>query len=304
MPADAISAAPASSVDRRAFRSSRPSRRSRSRQPRRLWLVRPIRSPMPRWAVGPSAEPDSVPAVHDELLRHGEHVEREPIDIERRRPLIFEAHERDDRGRHDRHDLLRLRLLRILRGRAAVAHREVHRGDVQQQHQVVHRREARDHQRRMPALEAVEDRLPDPEERLVELIEPGVDRVVQREQDGERDQRRQAARQRIDLVLFVQRHRRGVERLRILLELRLQLFDQRLELLHLGHRAELHVRKRPDEDTNDQRDDDQAQAVGRDHRVDRREEVAHALDQRVEDRRREVGEEHGRQEAFREGTGS
>ena len=90
---------------------------------------------------------------------------------------------------------------------------------------------------------------------LLEAV--ALEHVVERDEDRDLEQQRQAGSQRVDLVLLVELHHRLLLSLLVVLVLLLDLLELRLQLLHRPHRADLLHRDRQDREPDDehQRDD-------------------------------------------------
>ena len=129
--------------------------------------------------------------------------------------------------------------------------------------------------------------LPGPLQRIAPDV--SLNRIEQAEQNRQLDQHREAARQRVDAVLLVERHRRGLQFLRFAFVFRLQRLQQRLHFLHLGHRLELLLRERKERQAHDQRQQQHVEPVGRYDGMNRVEQAQHRVGNRLE----EIKGEHG-----------
>ena len=105
-----------------------------------------------------------------------------------------------------------------------------------------------------------------PQEGLIQLVVLGKvqDGPVQANEDGDLDERRQAPRERIHIVLLVQLGDPLVHHLRIALILGLQLLDGGLDRLHLVGALELRLgeRERKDLDDDGHHDDADPPRIG------------------------------------------
>ena len=108
-------------------------------------------------------------------------------------------------------------------------------------------------------------------ERLVAHLDRQQQHLVQRVEDRDLDQRRQAARERIDLLRLVQRHDLLLLALLVVLVAFLDRLHLGLDRTHRGHAAKLALRDREDEQTDRQRQQD-----------DRDAEIAHQTEQQIE----------------------
>ena len=103
----------------------------------------------------------------------------------------------------------------------------------------------------------------------------------QREEDGHLQQNRQAATQRIELVLGVELGHLALQRLGIVLVAFLKLLHLWLQHLHLCGRARGFRHKRHDEQSHDERKDDDRQAPVATETVDADEDVGHEFNKCV-----------------------
>ena len=124
---------------------------------------------------------------------------------------------------------------------------------------------------------------------MLELVDLRIDRIEKPKQDRQLDHHRKAAGERIDAVLFVERHRCRLQFLGFALVLRLEGLEQRLHFLHLRHRFELLLGQRKERRPHDQRQQDHVEPVRRDDRMNGVEHAQH----RIGDRLEEIKGEHG-----------
>src|SRR5580700_8366554 len=132
------------------------------------------------------------------------------------------------------------------------------------------------------------DRAADPEPALIGEERLVVhDHVVNADDDRVLKDHRPASGKRIDLVLFVQRHRFGLQALFVVLMALLQFLELRRDLLHRKKGLELHGVERPKEQPDERRQDDEAPAQILDRLVDRQNDRRKEIDDRLQPRRRE-----------------
>ena len=121
------------------------------------------------------------------------------------------------------------------------------------------------------------------------IVREAAQHEEQAHEDRQLEEQRQAAADRVDAVLAVQRHHLGLQLLVVALVLRLQLLQLGRDLLHAAHRAHLDDRERQDREPHDdgQGDDRPGPRQSRDV-LDAEEQAV----ERVLERAENVGERH------------